>query len=290
MHACMHVIVQCRLAASKSTERRRASPSAVNFVSCCSSVRLCRRLISDGLRVYCVNLDPAVREVAFPPNVDVRDSVDYRRVMEHYRLGPNGAILTSLNLFATRFADLLALLQRRSDALDVVLVDTPGQIEVFTWSASGSLISEALAGTFPTAVAYVIDSARSAAPQTLLSNMLHACSVLYRHRLPFLAVFNKIDAQDHAQCLEWIRDYDAFQVRRGALRRRCAAETCSSRSCLAFFLSSFATRRRLRLRLRRKRFCETTGTWRVCVAQPPSRFLSFTKKLKPWGCLPSLER
>ena len=43
-------------------------------------------------------------------------------------------------------ASMTELLQIESHWLDFryVLFDTPGQIEVFTWSASGSIISEAL--------------------------------------------------------------------------------------------------------------------------------------------------
>lgn len=36
-----------------------------------------------------------------PP--DIRDTVNYKEVMKQYGLGPNGGIVTSLNLFATRF-------------------------------------------------------------------------------------------------------------------------------------------------------------------------------------------
>jgi GTPase SAR1 family protein len=51
---------------------------------------------------YVLNLDPAVRKVPFDSNIDIRDSVNYREVMKQYNLGPNGGILTSLNLFATK--------------------------------------------------------------------------------------------------------------------------------------------------------------------------------------------
>lgn len=57
-----------------------------------------------------------------------------------------------------------------------ILVDTPGQIEIFTWSASGSIITEAIASSVPTVVAYIIDTPRTTAPATFMSNMLYACS------------------------------------------------------------------------------------------------------------------
>ena len=36
---------------------------------------------------YVVNLDPAVHEVPYPANVDVRDTVNYKEVMKQYKLG-----------------------------------------------------------------------------------------------------------------------------------------------------------------------------------------------------------
>lgn len=73
-----------------------------------------------------------------------------------------------------------------------MVIDTPGQIEVFTWSASGSIITETLASTFPTIVVYVMDTARSTNPVTFMSNMLYACSILYKTKLPFIVVLNKV--------------------------------------------------------------------------------------------------
>lgn len=60
-----------------------------------------------GIKSYYVNLDPAVKSVPFAANIDIRDTVDYKEVMRQYQLGPNGAIMTSLNLFATRFDQVL---------------------------------------------------------------------------------------------------------------------------------------------------------------------------------------
>lgn len=42
----------------------------------------------------------------------------FLKVMSQYGLGPNGAITTSLNLFATRFDQVLDLLEKRSDDLE----------------------------------------------------------------------------------------------------------------------------------------------------------------------------
>ena len=136
-----------------------------------------------GIKGYYVNLDPAVRTVPFSANIDIRDTINYKEVMKQYGLGPNGAILTSLNLFATRFDQVIGILERRAADIDYIFIDTPGQIEAFTWSAGGQIISELLGTTFPTAVLYISDTTRCHSPTTFMSNMLNSCSVLYKTRL-----------------------------------------------------------------------------------------------------------
>ncbi|EHS63031.1 hypothetical protein PGTUg99_024480 [Puccinia graminis f. sp. tritici] len=160
---------------------------------------------------YILNLDPAVSSLPFQPNIDIRDTVNYKQVMKQYNLGPNGGILTSLNLFTTKFDQVLSYVEKRSSSTDFVLIDTPGQIEIFTWSASGAIITDAIASSLPTVVAYIIDTPRTTAPATFMSNMLYACSILYKTRLPFLLVFNKTDVQAHDFALEWMEDFESFQ-------------------------------------------------------------------------------
>eukprot|EP00053_Salpingoeca_punica_P012783 m.114815 g.114815 ORF g.114815 m.114815 type:complete len:384 (-) comp16039_c3_seq2:1541-2692(-) len=164
-----------------------------------------------GKPSYIVNLDPAVMHLPFEANIDVRDTVHYKEVMKQYGLGPNGGIVTSLNLFATRFDQVMSILEKRNSDVSYMLMDTPGQIEVFTWSASGAIITEALAASFPTVVLYIIDTPRCTSPVTFMSNMLYACSILYKTQLPFLLVFNKTDIVSHEFAVEWMTDYEAFK-------------------------------------------------------------------------------
>lgn len=61
---------------------------------------------ASGIRGYVLNLDPAVMTLPFGANIDIRDTVRYKEVMKEYNLGPNGGILTSLNLFSTKFDEV----------------------------------------------------------------------------------------------------------------------------------------------------------------------------------------
>jgi len=161
---------------------------------------------------YFVNLDPATQNVPYGASIDIRDTIDYKEVMKSHNLGPNGAIMTSLNLFATKFDQVMQILDSKKNYKHI-LVDTPGQIEAFTWSASGTLMSEALASSFPTVLAFVVDTPRCAAsPSTFMSNMLYACSMMYRTRLPIVIVFNKTDVVPHDFCNDWMNDFEAFHA------------------------------------------------------------------------------
>lgn len=99
---------------------------------------LVTRLSTDNKKPYVVNLDPACLQLPYFANIDIRDTVKYKDVMKQYKLGPNGAIVTSLNLFSTKFPDVLKYIEKAPN--EYCVLDTPGQIEVFTWSVSGSFL------------------------------------------------------------------------------------------------------------------------------------------------------
>jgi hypothetical protein len=59
--------------------------------------------------------------------------------MKQYGLGPNGGIVTSLNLFATRFDQIMDYCAKREKqgGLRHIFLDTPGQIEVCVYVCVG---------------------------------------------------------------------------------------------------------------------------------------------------------
>ncbi|ORX92473.1 hypothetical protein K493DRAFT_316568 [Basidiobolus meristosporus CBS 931.73] len=173
--------------------------------------RVNAHLHSEKKSPYVINLDPAVSHLPFTANIDIRETVNYKEVMKQYNLGPNGGILTALNLFTTKFDQVLNFVEKRSSSTDYVVVDTPGQIEIFTWSASGAIITDTLAATYPAVVAYIIDTPRTTSPATFMSNMLYACSILYKTKLPFILVFNKTDVVSHEFAVQWMTDFEVFQ-------------------------------------------------------------------------------
>lgn len=41
----------------------------------------------DEYNPYVINLDPACKEVPYPANIDIRDTINYKQVMKNYNLG-----------------------------------------------------------------------------------------------------------------------------------------------------------------------------------------------------------
>ena len=159
---------------------------------------------------YIINLDPAVMDTLYEPNLDIRDTVKYKEVMVSNNLGPNGAILTCLNLFSTNIDKVVSILESKKD-LDFIITDTPGQLEVFSWSASGKLISDSFSLLFPSILIYIIDLPRCSNPNTFSSNMLYALSIMYKMKLPLLIAFNKADIAKDSKVIEWMDDYESLQ-------------------------------------------------------------------------------
>lgn len=76
---------------------------------------------------------------ALPPFLlpsDIRDTVNYKEVMKQYSLGPNGGIVTSLNLFATRFDQVT---QSNANPLNLFRLSTRYQSH---WCCAGTVVLE----------------------------------------------------------------------------------------------------------------------------------------------------
>lgn len=62
---------------------------------------------------------------------------------------------------------------------------------------------------------YVVDTPRTANPTTFMSNMLYACSVLYKSRLPLVLALNKVrGAPDGDNHYQYVLDDMCFGVYR----------------------------------------------------------------------------
>jgi hypothetical protein len=140
--------------------------------------------------VAVVNLDPGVLTLPYSPDVDVRDYVDVGSLMEKYGLGPNGALIMAADLIA----DEIERISKEIEDLesDIVLVDTPGQMELFAFRASGPYIASELTKE-PKAIVYLFDAVFSVNPLNYVSNLFLSAAVYNRFLLPQVYLLSKCD-------------------------------------------------------------------------------------------------
>ncbi|MDG6929028.1 MAG: ATP/GTP-binding protein [Nitrososphaerota archaeon] len=159
-------------------------------------------LTSKEWHVITANLDPGAESLPYDPDVDVRLHLDLHELMERYQLGPNGALVLASDMLATKAQEI----QDEIDSCnaDIVIFDTPGQMELFAYRPSGQFLASNFAADGK-AVLFLYDAWLCKTPENFLSLNLLASSVRLRFNLPFISVLNKADiAKEEAkQAMKW---------------------------------------------------------------------------------------
>ena len=157
-----------------------------------------------------VNLDPGVLSLPYDPDVDIRNSVDMQQIMTDYSLGPNGALIFANDLIASKLNEIQEEID--STTADFVVVDTPGQIELFAFRESGPFIAKGLEADSKVLL-FLMDSLVASSPTNFLSLALLSTSVQLRMELPQIQVLSKTDlAKDKVpEMMRWSKDPLAYE-------------------------------------------------------------------------------
>ena len=166
--------------------------------------------VNRGEDAIAVNLDPGVVELPYEPDVDVRDRIQLQDVMQDYGLGPNGALILAADLTATKMSEI----QEDIDSFKAenVIVDTPGQTELFAFRESGEfIVGETRADS--KILLFLVDPLLANTPSNFLSLALLSASVGLRLNIPKITVLTKKDiARDGVKRItEWSRDTKVFE-------------------------------------------------------------------------------
>jgi GPN-loop GTPase len=137
-----------------------------------------------------LNLDPAVSELPYIPDVDIRDHIDINKIIETYGLGPNGAIIMSHDLIGTKIQDI----QLEVDELnpDYILIDTPGQIELFAYRSSGNYFISNFQVDSKVTI-FIMDGVLVSSPINFVSLSLLSASINLRLKTSQINVLSKRD-------------------------------------------------------------------------------------------------
>jgi hypothetical protein len=96
-----------------------------------------------------------------------------------------------------------------------------GLMETILWSDGAGRFLDTLASTYPTVIAYVMDTPRCSDPAYFLTNMFYASSIFHKTSLPMVLVYNKTDVKDSTFAKAWMRDFDSCQI---AIRQQTQGE------------------------------------------------------------------
>lgn len=158
-----------------------------------------------GLGTVLVNLDPGAEKLPYTPDVDIREWIRIGDVMEEHGLGPNGAQVAAADMVAMNLDEVKAEVD--GFRAEQVLVDTPGQIELFVFRQSGKHIVESL-NPGRSVVAYLMDPFLARTATGFASQLLLGSTTLFRFNEPMLFLLSKADRVD-AGSLETIRGWAA---------------------------------------------------------------------------------
>ena len=147
-----------------------------------------------------MNLDPGTLDenIPYEADINIRNYVKAEEIMAKYKLGPNGAMIASMDLMV-RYVENL-----REEITDIdpdyLLIDTPGQMEIFAYRPIGSLLLKSILSIpdTKTSLVFIFDPYLcTISPNTLLSMMFLSISVFWRFSLPQINVLSKIDLFDN---------------------------------------------------------------------------------------------
>jgi len=166
--------------------------------------------------VIVANLDPGSVALPYNPDIDARKYVNVEKLMREYELGPNGALIMASDLLGDHLEEIQTEIESANP--DILLVDTPGQIELFAFREGGRFIATQL-GDGGHAVVYLMDAPFTRSPLNFTSNLFLAAAVYSRIQQPQVYALTKadlVDERDIDMIVSWTTERETFEESLGA--------------------------------------------------------------------------
>jgi hypothetical protein len=184
---------------------------------------------AQGFSAMTVNLDPGAERLPYSPEVDIRDWVRLSDVMFEYDLGPNGAQIIASDMLAIKANEVKEAIDEFE--VDYVLIDTPGQIELFAFRDSSRIVIDTF-GAERSLIAFLFDPVLSRNPSGFVSLLMLCASTQFRFNLPFINVLAKADLlsqEEIERIVGWSRDnnglYEALLASSPGMQKEVSVES-----------------------------------------------------------------
>jgi len=167
-------------------------------------------LQNQGYDSITVNLDPGADSLPYDPDVDIRDWIKLNDIMREYGLGPNGAQVAAADLLALNMKKVTDVVSKF--VTDYVIIDTPGQLELFTFRQSSKVVVEQLGGE-TAMLGFLFDPSLAKTASGYVSSLMLAATVHFRLPVPMLPILAKADTLTEPEMEKialWSRDYYAL--------------------------------------------------------------------------------
>ena len=161
--------------------------------------------------VLTANLDPGAIALPYNPDIDARQYVDIEKLMLDYRLGPNGALIMASDLLGDKLEEIRGEVEDANP--DLLLVDTPGQIELFAFREGGRFIANQLTDD-NRAMIYLMDAPFTRSPLNFVSSIYLAAAIYSRIAQPQIYALSKIDLVTNEEIdtiIAWTNEREAFE-------------------------------------------------------------------------------
>lgn len=174
------------------------------------TARLLEWYHSNEVTPISINLDPGVSKLQYDPDIDVREFIDFYSIMEDYNLGPNGSLILANDLISTKIEEIQNQVQELNP--DYIIIDTPGQIELFAFRSSGPyFVSNFYSDTKVTL--FTIDGTLATSPISFVSLLFLSQSIKLRLGIPQINVLTKRDKiiEKLPEILDWSNSMTSIQ-------------------------------------------------------------------------------
>jgi len=164
-----------------------------------------------GLDAITVNLDPGAENLPYEPDVDIKDWISLKEIMETYELGPNGAQIAAADMLALNTSDIKESIE--SFKTDYVLIDTPGQLELFVFREAGKFIIKFL-NPKRSMIGYILDPGLAKTPSGFVSQLLLSINTSFRIAKPQLNILSKSDMlskEELEKIMRWTEYPDSLE-------------------------------------------------------------------------------
>jgi GTPase SAR1 family protein len=165
----------------------------------------------EGTNAKVVNLDPGAEVTPFDPDWDIRKIISVNRIMRSEKLGPNGAMLRAAEQMLAESRQIVAGL--KSLGGEYVVLDTPGQIELFVFHSSGPKLVGEFSGIARTVGVFLLDPVLTADPANLAAALAQSIVVRVRLDIPLVIVATKSDLSARKDLAKMLSDADYLASR-----------------------------------------------------------------------------